>query len=98
MNRAEHLLLILILSITAVAAAVLAVDSRPSADEMRRSEEFQRLVGGLGFGPALDLGRCESAFDPRLCPECSNDYGPIAGGMVFCPYHASAVVDYPALP
>ena len=59
--------------------------------------DFQRLVGGLGFGPALDLARCPNSFDPRLCPHCPADYGPVPGGGCFCPQHAGSVLAYPPL-
>ena len=49
--------------------------------------EYQELVGGLGFGPAVDLGRCPCGFDPRLGGRCAEDYGPIPGGEAFCPRH-----------
>jgi hypothetical protein len=97
MSRAPTVLLVLLLALAAAAGAVLAFGARPPAGAERRAEEFHRLTGGLGFGPALDLARCESSFDLRLCPACPNDVGPIPGGIFFCPYHASAVVDYPPL-
>lgn len=81
-----------VLAIGAVVVLILAC--RPPAEETRRNEEFQRLVGGLGFGPAISVKRCEQGFDPRLCPCCTHAVGPIPGGAVLCPYHASAVFDY----
>ena len=77
---------------------VVALGARPDVAEAAQAREFQRLVGGLGFGPALDLERCAFSFDPRLCPTCPNDWGPTPAGMCFCPYHAAALRDYPALP
>ena len=56
MSKPGTLLLSLVLSVAA-AALMLALDLQPAAGRQRRSEEFQRLVGGLGFGPALDLER-----------------------------------------
>ena len=57
----------------------------PGAEvELRPGERsFQELVGGLGFGPALDLSRCEFSFDPRLCPGCPADLGPVPAGRCF---------------
>ena len=68
----------------------MSVDAR----EMR-SQEFQRLVGGLGLGPATDLARCPFSFDPRLGDACQADQRPIAGGAYFCPHHASSIFFYP---
>jgi hypothetical protein len=95
MSRAAALLFAGLLALTAAAGAALTVGARPPAREEQRAEEFQRLVGGLGFGPALDLERCAFAFDPRLDPGCSEDVGPVPGGGFFCPHHACSVFDYP---
>jgi hypothetical protein len=91
--RRTSVAVILLLTMVAAAGIVLAIGARPPAED--QSKVFHRLVGGLGFGPTLDLSRCEFGFDPRLCPACSNDYGPIPGGMFFCPQHASSIFDYP---
>jgi hypothetical protein len=88
------LLSVLLLALVIAAGAALDLASRPLPDNGRQAAEFHRLVGGLGFGPALDLERCEGSFDPRLCPACSNDGGPIPAGMVFCPHHACSVFDW----
>jgi hypothetical protein len=90
----------LILGLAASAAAVLAFGASPGHPSGRgeRVREFHRLVGGLGFGPSVDLARCEFGFDPRLCPACSDDCGPVPGGMFFCPRHAGSVLAYPPLP
>jgi hypothetical protein len=84
-----------ILLLATLAGLVLALEARPTFDEAR-TREFHHLVGGLGFGPALDLENCEFSFDPRLCPGCSYDCGPIPGGRAFCPYHAGSIFDYHA--
>jgi hypothetical protein len=97
MSKAPTLLFALLLALTTAAGVVLALGARPDADQEKRAQEFHRLVGGLGFGPAVDLERCAFSFDSRLCPACPNDVGPIPGGMFFCPYHAGAVLDYPPL-
>jgi hypothetical protein len=76
-------------------AAVLALAALSEHDPSGRGAEFQRLVGGLGMGPATDLSGCEQAFDPRLCTHCAWEDGPIPGGRAFCPDHALSVVDYP---
>jgi len=97
MSKSSRVLLVLIVALALGAAAALSVCARPDARHDEHARQFHRLVGGLGFGPAVDLARCEFAFDPRLCPACSEDTGPIPGGMFFCPYHASSVFDYPPL-
>jgi hypothetical protein len=96
--RAPTTLLAFTLLLVAGAAAVLVAGSPGQARREARSREFQRLVGGLGFGPATDLSACPFGFDPRLCPDCARDLGPIPGGRYFCPHHAGAVFDYPPLP
>jgi hypothetical protein len=97
MSKAPAVLVALLLVLTVAAGAALTFSGRPSAEE-RQAEEFHRLVGGIGFGPALDLERCEFSFDPRLCAACANDTGPVPGGLFFCPYHAGSILDPPPLP
>ena len=63
-----------------------------------RGKEFQQLVGGLGLGPAVNLGDCCCCFEPRLDSACGFDRGPIPGGSCFCPRHACSVFFYPPLP
>ena len=92
MSRAAALLLALTLGLSVVAGGLLARGTRaPGRPEAR---EFHRLVGGLGFGPAVDLSRCAFSFDRRLCPACPSDTGPVPGGLFFCPHHF--VGDQPA--
>jgi hypothetical protein len=84
-----------ILALAVGAMVILALESRnPGAV---RAGEFQQLVGGLGFGPAVDLSHCPNSFDPRLCHRCPEDLGPVPGGGCFCPQHASSLFDYPEL-
>jgi hypothetical protein len=97
MSRGSGVLLAGIGALALAAGAMLAIGARHSAAEAGRGRAFQGLVGGLGFGPALDLSRCAFSFDPRLCPACSQEVGPVPGGKAFCPHHAGAVIDYPAL-
>lgn len=84
-----------ILTLAVCAAVILVVESRHPGPA--HAGEFQQLVGGLGFGPALGLSRCPNSFDPRLCHRCPEDLGPVPGGGVFCPHHACSLFDYPAL-
>ena len=87
----------LILGLAIAAAFVLDMEQN-SGLRSERARSFHGLVGGLGFGPALDLGRCEFSFDPRLCEHCSSDTGIVPGGMMFCPHHGLTARSYPSLP
>lgn len=73
---------------------VLLVEARARARRPDHAEEFQHLVGGIGFGPALDLDGCAFGFDPRLDCSCSSERGPIPGGSCFCPRHAGSLFFY----
>ena len=95
--KAPHALLLATLLLVLAAGLVLAVESRGPGARAVRARDFQELVGGLGFGPAVDLSGCGFAFDPRLDPRCSEDQGPIPAGSFFCPYHTCSVFWYPAL-
>ncbi len=95
MESRGRLLLVVLLLLTAASAAVLVEQSWPRPGRGARAESFQRLVGGLGFGPAVDLSDCAFGFDPRLDPSCALERGPIPGGGEFCPRHAGAVFEYP---
>jgi hypothetical protein len=96
-TRGRGLLLGLVLLVGG-AAAVLVAEGRGGQVREARAEQFQRLVGGLGFGPATDLGDCPFGFDPRLDGSCAADRGPVPGGACFCPRHAGSVLPYPPLP
>src|SRR4051794_18411272 len=95
--QAVHVLLALTLALPAGAAAVLVADLPARQEREARAREFQSLVGGLGFGPAADLSRCAFSFDPRLCPGCPQERGPIPGGGYFCPYHGCSILSSPPL-
>jgi hypothetical protein len=95
MNHAAQRLAALILALSVLAAAFVAGSAVAMPRQADAAQGLQRLLGGLGFGPAIDLTSCEAAFDPRLCPHCSNDLAPIPAGKVFCPHHAGAL---PAAP
>ena len=97
MESRAFALLILLLLLAAASSAVLVEEARARPAGAARAEAFQRLVGGLGFGPATDLSGCVFGFDPRLDGACALDYGPIPGGGCFCPRHAGAVFCYPPL-
>src|SRR5712692_5945212 len=93
--EAPAFLLIALGCLTAAAGAVLLREAAQPDEPRSGQRAFQELVGGLGFGPALDLSQCEFSFDPRLCPACSRELGPIPGGGYFCPHHACSVFYYP---
>jgi hypothetical protein len=92
----EKIVLITTLSLTLLAGVIVGVDSREQGDP-ERSMEFQHLVGGLGFGPAVDLASCPNSFDPRLSCRCPREFGPIPGGGYFCPEHACSIFYYRGL-
>jgi hypothetical protein len=91
-SRGSGLFLVLLLLVAAAGAILVAGERRPS-----RAEPFHRLVGGLGFGPALDLSGCAFGLDPRLDGDCAEECGPIPGGACFCPRHAESVLYYAPL-
>jgi hypothetical protein len=80
-------LAIALLILLGAAGAILIAESGSRDRRDRQAESFQRLVGGVGFGTALDLSGCAYAFDPRLDERCSEDRGPIPAGSCFCPRH-----------
>jgi hypothetical protein len=96
-SKAPFGVLVLILALAVVSGVLVVVDSRDRDAQAARAKEFQELIGGMGFGPAVDLGRCPYGFDPRLSHRCTADLGPIPGGGCFCPHHACSVLYYPAL-
>jgi len=97
-SRTPLILMVVFLTLVAAAAAVLVANSLSRDGRARRAEEFQRLVGGLGLGPATDLTRCAFRFDPRLCPGCPEDAGPVAGGSWFCPCQGCSIFYLRPLP
>jgi hypothetical protein len=96
MSKGPMLLFLGFVCLILAAGVVLARSSIRPAEETKRGQEFQHLLGGLGFGPARDLRRCAFAFDPRLSSSCSQDWEPIPCGTDFCPYHACSILDYPS--
>src|SRR5262245_40092121 len=91
-------LLIVLLLLTGAAGVVVVTESRAQHRREAHAAEFQRLVGGVGFGPALDLSGCAFGFDPRLDGSCAEEDGPVPGGVCFCPRHAGSLFCYPPLP
>jgi hypothetical protein len=66
------------------AAAVVVRSGRYDPVRAARGAAFQRLVGGLGLGPATDLARCERSFDARIGGACADRLDPLPGGVVPC--------------
>jgi hypothetical protein len=93
--RSRFLLRALIVLLAGAAGLLVAMDTLTGIEQERRSEEFQRLVGGLGMGPAVDLSRCGFSFDPRLCPDCPLNHEPVPDGVYFCPQHACSILYFP---
>jgi len=94
--RGPFVLGTLIVTLALVASVVVMGDAARSP-QGEGALEFQRMVGGLGFGPTVDLSGCVFSFDPRLCDTCSYHLGPIPGGEYFCAQHGCSVLYYPAL-
>jgi hypothetical protein len=89
--RTPRLLALALGALVSAALALLATDAlAPAGSE--HAEALQRLVGGLGGGPAVDLSRCAFSFDPRVCPDCPLNLDPIPGGKCFCPQHACSIL------
>lgn len=88
----ETMLLVVVSALALGAVAVTTLGSRRSERSATASREFQRLVGGLGLGPVLDLSRCTPAFDPRVGATCPERVGPIPAGDAFSSSHAGATL------
>ncbi len=86
-RRGPLLLLAAAVALPGLACAVLAT-AKPPARQAADAEAFQRLVGGLGLGPAVDLSRCALEFDPRAGRACALGGEPVPCGSLFCPAHA----------
>jgi hypothetical protein len=91
MSHRENLLLACIGLLTATAGVWLALDGERK--QGRHQEQFQTLVGGIGFGPAVAIAEWDFAFDPRLAATCAQDLAPIPGGACFWPYHGCTVLE-----
>jgi hypothetical protein len=82
---------------TLSAGGAVVQQSIPQDDVAARRDEFQSLVGGLGFGSSVDLSECPFSFDPRLRTACSHMEGPIPGGFFLCSKHVGCATGYPPL-
>ncbi|HKB42490.1 MAG TPA: hypothetical protein VKD72_39045 [Gemmataceae bacterium] len=97
-SRGVGLLIVLLLLLATAAGMVLVTEVSAQRRRQERAAEFQGLVGGVGFGPALDLSGCAFGFDPRLDGSCAEEDGPVPGGACFCPRHAGSLFCYPPVP
>jgi len=86
-ERGPALLLAVTVALPLMAAVVLARGA-PPATRATDSDAFQRLVGGLGLGTAVDLSGCAPLFDPRDGGACSFRHDPLPCGSFFCPAHS----------
>lgn len=89
-SRGPAILLALVMCLVAAAVAAVCAPGRGG-----RGEGLQRLVGGLGLGPALTPGRDAFRFDPRVRPRPTADAGPVPAGDFFTPSHGTSLVTYP---
>lgn len=97
-NQRLRLLVSCCLAVSTVSASGALVQEWLSQDDVAaRRDEFQSLVGGLGFGSTVDLSECCFSFDPRLRGICSHVEGPIPGGFFLCSKHVGCVTGYPHL-
>jgi hypothetical protein len=83
-SRAPAVLGVATALLVVAAAAVVAQSGRADDARAARGAAFQRLVGGLGLGPATDLARCERSFDARIAGACAEGLEPLPGGVVPC--------------
>jgi hypothetical protein len=83
MTSRRALLVGILVFLVASVAAILIVEGPAHAERASRSEAFQRLLGGIGFGAATDLASSAFDFDPRLESTSSQGHGAIPGGSCF---------------
>ncbi|MFL5244979.1 MAG: hypothetical protein ACJ8FY_22990 [Gemmataceae bacterium] len=66
MKPQTAVLTLALLVLASVSGAILIAESHSQDGRQKHAEEFQNLVGGLGFGPSVDLSGPAFVFDPRL--------------------------------
>lgn len=84
MSRRAPFLLLVIVGLVLAAGTALGLAGRQTADHVESAATFQRLTGGFGFGPTLDLSGCPYQLDPRLGTACDSHTGPVPAGSLFC--------------
>jgi hypothetical protein len=86
MTRVSPTCLLWLIAILVVAAGTaVVIPFRSSTSQAVHKARFQQLVGGLGFGPTVELSTCAVQFDPRLETTCNSAVGPIPAGSLLCP-------------
>jgi hypothetical protein len=98
MHERGSVLFFFLMLLIVLVVGVLGVEQKCAHDRQQRVENFERLVRGVGFGPATYLSGCAFSFDPRLDGHCEADCGLIPGGACFCPRHTTSMLYYPPLP
>jgi hypothetical protein len=91
-SKTPAVLLIAIVSLVIGAGLILAFDGR--VHRSARTQQYQQLVGGLGFGPVLDLSSGANSFDPRVSNEDHGEVGPIVDGSLFGPQSGCSIFFY----
>lgn len=86
MPRDPSIRLLIVVAILVIAAGTaVGRCCRPASARPVASAGFQQLVGGLGFGPTVELSTCPVQFDPRLETTCNAHTGAIPAGGLLCP-------------
>ena len=86
MTRDPSIRLLAVIAILVIAAGTAVGRYRqPYPTRPKTAAGFQQLVGGLGFGPTVELSTCPVQFDPRLETTCNAHTGPIPAGGLLCP-------------
>lgn len=83
-DSSTRLLAVIAILVIAAGTAV-GFFRQPSSVRATDAADFQQLVGGLGFGPTVELSTCAVQFDPRLETTCNAHTGPIPVGGLLCP-------------
>jgi hypothetical protein len=95
--RTPTFILAAIGGLAAASSAVLTAEGLGYNDSRILSRDFQMLLGGLGFGPRVNLAGCATCFDPRAEDRCWGS-GPLETGFTYCPEHSLSVFAYQQLP
>jgi hypothetical protein len=82
--------------LVAASGAILITEARLQA-RPTCAEDFQRLLGGVGFGPNLDLSESAGNFDPRLNGDFAGPGALIPGGGYFSDQRGLSIFSYPRL-